>query len=341
MSYYGQSTSGGSFEHNPNGVDQQHLLLMTHASSLPSFQRRTLEGARQIRDNLNTVIREIQPLVETARTVNGSISISNLLNRPAHVEPSSPRVANPPTNDSFVINFDNQAHEHAENLHSHAALLLNDSLNENANNNNHSDDEGNGERAQPLAEAQQFLAVVLKYVPFLLILLAKGLYDHHEGIFNMIVLFAVFANADHVVKKEATKRARRSFSKLGLALLYIFCCNAFILYLFQDEKLYLNLIFIRTYNKVLTVWDLLWFVTITDFILKLITVAIKICITVLPERVIPFQKRVSKYLGIVLASKLLIPGQNLLVRGSSFSVIQKLSHHSAVAVLSFGIVSGP
>lgn len=291
MSHNGQSTSDSPFAHTSNnsGANQQHVLLMTQTATLPSFQRRTLEGARQIRDNFNTVIREIQPLVETARTVNGSISISNLLNRPVHTETAVSRSTSSPVNESFVINFDN----HTDNL-SHAALLLNDvgSSAENSNNNN-SDDEGNAERGQPLAEAQQFLAVILKYVPFVLILLAKGLYDHHEGIFNIIVLFAVFANADHTVKKEATKRGRRSFSKLGLALLYIACCIAFILYLFQDEKLYLNLIFIRTYNKVLTVWDLLWFVTITDFILKLITAAVKICITLLPGSVIAFQKRVS------------------------------------------------
>lgn len=294
MSHNGQSTSSNSYGQtsNNNGGNQQHLLLMTHTTSLPSFQRRTLEGARQIRDNFNTVIREIQPLVETARTVNGSISISSLLNRPTQQETSGSRSPPSPANESFVINFDN----HSDNLHNHAALLLNDvnASSENSNNNN-SEDEGNGDRAQPLAEAQLALAVILKYVPFVLILLAKGIYDHHEGIFNIILLFAVFANADHAVKREATKRGRRSFSTLGLALLYIACCIAFILYLFQDEKLYLNLIFIRTYSKVLTVWDLLWFVTITDFILKLITVATKICITLLPGSVIAFQKRVSTH----------------------------------------------
>lgn len=289
---------------------------MTHTSTLPpfsgtsSFQRRTMEGARQFRDNFNTVIREFQPLVETARTVNaGSISISSLLNRPAQSEPSISRPAAAEANNtSFVINFDEvfssnhaqpeNVQANTDNLHNHAALLLNDvtnSSNETANNNNA--DEGNNlERMQNVLEAQQFLAVILKYVPFIFILFAKGLYDHHEGIFNIIVLFATFIHSNSVVKKEASKRGRRSFSKLGLALLYIVACIGFIQYLFQEEKLYLNLIFIRTYNKVLTVWDLLWFVTITDFILKLLTVALKICITMLPAAVVAFQKRVSTYI---------------------------------------------
>lgn len=297
--------------YNNTDANPQQLLFMTHTTTLPSFQRRTLESARQIRDNLNTVIREIQPLVDTARTVNGSISITNLLNRPSPSEPSGSRSAvnasAPP--ESFVINFDNNSHETSDSLHSHAALLLNDvnASNENSNSNNNTDDEHNGERAQPLAEAQQLFAVILKYVPFMLILLAKGLYDHHEGIFNIIVLFAVFVHADGAVRKEATKRARRSISKLCLALLYIACCMIFIFYLFQDEKLYLNLIFIRTYNKTLTVWDLLWFVTITDFILKLITVAVKIFITMMPASVIVFQKRVSLIVFVLFDFLITLP----------------------------------
>lgn len=293
---------------NNDETNAQHMLFMTHPPTLPSFQRRTIEGARQFRDNLNTVIREIQPLVETA---NASISITNLLNGPpagstsrptAHAEPPAGGTSRPTahaplaTPESFVINFDNSNPQaRAESLHSHAALLLNN-LNEPINNNN--GDDRAQQQQQPLAEAQQLFAVVLKYVPFVLILLAKGLYDHHEGIFNIIVLLAVFAHADSAVRKEATKRARRSTSKLCLALLYIACCLVFIFYLFEDEKLYLNLLSIRTYSKTLTVWDLLWFVTITDFILKLITVAVKIVITLMPGGVIPFQKRVSVNLEI-------------------------------------------
>lgn len=297
-----QVTSNSSHTGPINNNDEtnaQHMLFMTHTTTLPSFQRRTLEGARQFRDNLNTVIREIQPLVETARSVNGSISITNLLNGPAaHAEPpagTSRPTAHAPLAppESFVINFDNNNPQtRTDSLHSHAALLLNN-LNETANNNNGDEQNGGDRSQQPLAEAQQLFAVILKYVPFVLILLAKGLYDHHEGIFNIIVLLAVFAHADSAVRKEATKRARRSSSKLCLALVYIACCLIFIFYLFEDEQLYLNLSCIRTYSKTLTVWDLLWFVTITDFILKLITVAVKIVITLMPGSIIAFQKRVS------------------------------------------------
>lgn len=291
--------TGNSNQLGPN-PNAQHMLFMSQTTTTtPSFQRRTLDGARQIRDNLNTVIREIQPLVDTARTVNGSISITNLLNRPPpqqqqhHDASTSTAAAAAASSDSFVINFENRLQEQAEEFEHQAQIFFNNFGGENGNNNNNADDGQNEHTHQPIAEAQQVLALVVKYLPFMLILFAKGLYDHREGIFNIIVLFAVFAHADNVVKKEATKRERRSFSKMGLALFYIVCCMAFIFYLFQDERLYLNLIFVRTYSKTLTVWDLLWFVTITDFILKLVTVAVKIFVTFMPNKLIAFQKRVN------------------------------------------------
>lgn len=286
-----QSAIEGNFNNNP-----QRLLLMTHTSTIPtftttnSFPRSTLEGAMSIRDNLNNVIREIQPLMETARTVNArSISISNLLNRPAHSEPNISRPASSPNanSESVVINFDNVIAGSSNN----AAILLNDlgnSANENGiNNNSHMD--GEQERAQ----AEYYKDIISRYLPFFVILFLKGLYDYHQAIFDILVLFATFVYANAVVKNEASKRQRRSFAKLVLALFYVIASITFINYIFEEEKIYLNLVFVRTYSKPLSVWDLLWVVIITDIILKLITVAVKIIVTVLPDRVLPFQKRVS------------------------------------------------
>lgn len=291
---------------------QSRHLLMTHSVTLPrsssmssggivnfNVQRRSaVEGARQFRLNLTNVIREIQPLVE--------YDISNFLNRPIHSEPN---IAN--NNGSVVINIEEP--NHANNVagengfynHSHENNNVNNNNNNvpvnvepnNATNNNNNDnstgnDNSATERLQTVLEAQHYITVLQKYIPFVLILLAKGLYDHHEGILNLIVLLATFTHANSVVKKEATKRSRRNLSKLFCASLYIICAIVFIHYIFEDEKLYLNLIFIRTYSKPLTVWDLLWIVAITDFILKLVTVMFKILLTLLPDQIVAFQKRV-------------------------------------------------
>lgn len=271
------------------GSDGEHRLIRSGAP------RRTAEGTRL----LNDVLREFQQHVESARMANSrGISISNLLNRPSTSESSSNSTQNQ-LNDSIVINLENVVpHSSANNAnisHSNfqaASLLNTENTNGNSNSNNNADDGPSTDTLRNVIEAQQSLEILQKYLPFLLILIAKGLYDHCEGIFNLIILFATFMHANSVVKREATKQARRSLSKLFVALLYILACFAFIGYVFEDEKLYLNLVFIPPYKQPATVWALLWTAGLTDFILKLITIIFKILLTMLPVKVIPFQRRV-------------------------------------------------
>lgn len=291
-----------SFSSDPlyNNV-QGRSLLMSHSVNLPiqssrslitdgidqtGFQRRTVEGARQLRDNLNNVIRGIRPLVDTARIVNARrMAISSFLNRPQENDEPVSNVNH--ENNSFVINLEDP-NPTAYNQNNTQEVPNNQ---ENINNNNNRPEE-TAENDRTIIEAQRSLKPLQKYVPFILILLVKGLYDHHEGILNFAVLFVTFAYTNSVTRKEATKRSKKSISKLFLSLLYIFLCIFFINYIFEDEKLYMSLIFIKTFDKPLRVWDLLWIVGITDFILKLITVALKIFVILMPGRFLPYQKRV-------------------------------------------------
>lgn len=283
---------------------QPRIVLMTHASSpLPtlsapaSFQRRTVESARQLRDSFTNVIREIEPLVETARTVNAGVT--SFLNRPQ----SELNIARTPNaeshSDSFFINLDFP--EPARERQNSGSQDNNSNENEhrnvdaNADNNNTEDPD----RIQTVIEAQQVIKILLKYVPFILILLAKTVYDYHEGIFILVVLFVTFAHTNSAVKKEAIKRQRRSIPTLGIELVYITVCLLFVHYLFADDlhnmNIVMNLVLIRTFTHPLTVWNLLWIVTITDFTLKLVTVTVKIILTMMPGVIVDFKKRVNMF----------------------------------------------
>lgn len=270
---------------------------MAHSGTIPSFQRRTADSARQLRDNFNSVIREIQPLVETARTtsVQNAISISSFLSRPV-VAAEAPRAGGAPNaadnhgGGSVVITLDDAGIGVAAPNHGQ-----DDDGAEHANNNN-ADDANNPERLQTVLEAQQIFNVLLKYIPFILILFCKTIYDYHEGIFIFVVLFVVFAHSNSTVRKETTKRHRRSLSGLSIELLYILACMGFVNYVFDNAlnsfNIVLNLVLIRTFTHPLTVGHLLWIVAVSDFVLKLITITVKILLTMLPDRIIPFQKRV-------------------------------------------------
>ncbi|XP_028132508.1 RING finger and transmembrane domain-containing protein 2 [Diabrotica virgifera virgifera] len=281
------------FQTNSNNV-------LPSISAPASFQRRTVEGARQLRDSLTSVIREIEPLVETARSVNAGVT--NFLNRPQ----SEVNVSRPPVetnNDSYYINLEIEPSRDPEA----PPVQDNENFNNTVNNtdNNNTED---SERAQNVVEAQQFIKVLLKYVPFVLILLAKTLYDYHEGIFILVILFITFAHTNSAVKRETVLRQRRSVGVLAMSLLYIAVCLIFIHYVFADDlhdfNVVLNLVLIRSFTHTLTVWNLLWIVTITDFTLKLMTVSIKILLTMLPGVIIDFKKRGKIYLFIEAISQM-------------------------------------
>ncbi|XP_066244979.1 E3 ubiquitin-protein ligase RNFT2-like isoform X2 [Euwallacea similis] len=302
----------------------RHGLLMAHSSgTLPAissptnFQRRTFEGARNLRDSFNSTIRQIEPLVETARNVRQNVfTLSELLSHSSATEENNVNVSvngqennPPPVSLNYVsINLEGPSTNESPGQNE---IIPNNSPQDHVQ--IRGEDIEVGENAADRAnvnplETQQALQIILKYVPFLLILLAKAVYDFHEGIFILVILFATFSHANTTVKHEALKRARRSKFILALELFYIVVCILAIHLLFEDDlhnfNVVLNLVLIRSFTHPLTVLNLLWIVTITDFTLKLITVMIKIGMTMLPGKIIDFKKRGKIYLFIEALSQL-------------------------------------
>lgn len=308
MSSTDRSSSSPNFHaQSPESSSDSNLRhSLPSISASGSFQR-TVESARYFRENISNVIREFQPLVNNARNAGvQNLSIATLLNRPNPSEPTVLRQHSAPeTTGSVAINVEdiivNSNNEEALN-----EVNVNRAPNDDLNQSNTSEAE-NAEQLQTVLEAQQMLQVILKYVPFLLILLAKGIYDYHQGIFIILIMFLTFAHANSTVKKETTKRHRRSLYALSVELLYISACLLFIHFIFVDEfnnfNDVLNLVLIRTFKHPLTVWNLMWIVIVTDFVLKLIVITIKILFTMLPGSIIAFQKRGKIYLFIEAVSQ--------------------------------------
>ncbi|KAJ9600019.1 hypothetical protein L9F63_009683 [Diploptera punctata] len=333
------------------GGHHGNQLLMTHSVTTPlgplsslgigrvQLERHTAEGQRILRDNLHTVIQELRPLVEHARTAesHGLPLVwlrSSQRQQPQQTPPppTPPQQQNIPTSqpsESFVITLDTDqatsSHHHHHHHHQHAGSantttaenLLNNIReaaaahnsdqhlpNNNNNNNNNNVEEGAADILRQSPETRRFLALLQKYVPFLLILLAKGIYDHRLGILIFIGLFVTFSHANAVVKREIAKQSRRSLMSLFLIVCNLMGCILFIYYIFQDQKLYLSLMFIPPYSQPLSVWDLLWIVGVTDFVLKLITIILKISIAALPVVVLPYQRRGKCYLFVEATSQL-------------------------------------
>lgn len=286
---------------NQNGISLSTLLNRQSRTETPA-------APTSPQSQENFVIQDIRPFVEQARAVNqNGISLSSLLNRQSRTEaPAAP--SSPQSPESFVINLgetnnspmthqistDGNTHIH---IHNHTGENYFGNLGQataraTSANNNNQDGATAAEALRQVPEARALLEILQKYVPFLLILLVKGLYDHRDGILNFMILFIIFGHSNSVVKREAGKQQRRSITTLLIEVFGIVVCILFIGYVFNEDYFYSNLVFIPPYTQPLSVWDLIWTVGITDFILKLITILIKIVIILLPPIIIPYQKKV-------------------------------------------------
>ncbi|KAG5681519.1 hypothetical protein PVAND_010945 [Polypedilum vanderplanki] len=186
-----------------------------------------------------------------------------------------------------------------------------------SNNNNVSNNEeptggvdGNAENLSQIPEARVLINTLSRYFPYVCILFAKTCYDHLDGILDIFALFIVFAHSNFSLKQEITKQAQRRFLYLIRELIYIILVVTIIAFLLEkkDNSISLSLFFapinIPPESKELALKDLLFSVCITDLILKLVTVAIKILFTMLPRKAVEFKNRGRVYLLIEAFSQL-------------------------------------
>ncbi|XP_018323244.1 RING finger and transmembrane domain-containing protein 2 [Agrilus planipennis] len=211
---------------------------------------------------------------------------------------------------------DHNNSQQSNNLADSVVINLENAPNTNRLQNNHNptpetgeSTENNGEDSSTaetlrLIEAHRSLQIFLKYIPFVLILLLKCLYDNGHDILNFIVLLTTFTHCNSVLKKETAKQSRRNLSKLFLAVIYIIVCLLFIHYVQKNDKLYYYLLLVPPLELPSSVWDLIWTIAMADFILKLITIVFKIILAALPSQIIQFKKRGKYFLFLEAVSQL-------------------------------------
>lgn len=175
-----------------------------------------------------------------------------------------------------------------------------DSTNSNASNATENDPtaaENGGDSLAQIPEARAFINTISRYFPYICILFAKSCYDHLDGILDIFALFVVFAHSNFTLKQEITKQALRRYLYLIRELIYIVIVVTIIGFILEKKDTFISLFFapikFPSDEKTLALKDLLFSVCITDLILKLVTVAIKILFTMLPRRAVEFKNRVS------------------------------------------------
>uniref|UniRef100_A0A1B6C2A5 RING-type domain-containing protein n=1 Tax=Clastoptera arizonana TaxID=38151 RepID=A0A1B6C2A5_9HEMI len=281
-------------------------------SRLTQLERHTFEGSRLIRDNFYNVIEELCPLVQSHTDQNSRLTLQSWLhNRPSSL--NNP----PPNNESFVIDLEGNFNQTGDNNTdsnniqvidsptSQGVLDLSNSSGE-GNNNSLGSDEGSNETFQQNAEINPAIIFLKKYFPFALILIGKLILDHIPSILLFLGLYGTFGFYNSRLKSEIALHMQRSSIFLIFANFHIFITIFCFYLLYDDMKLYLILVFIPPYsdNYPKTVTDLLWIVAVSDFILKLITIFVKICLTLIPHKVFEAKYRGKWYLAVETTSQL-------------------------------------
>ncbi|XP_067144274.1 RING finger and transmembrane domain-containing protein 2 [Centruroides vittatus] len=287
-----------------------------HTSSLQH-----LASNQRIHQDIQHVIRGFSPLVEGSSSF-GSVnarhftswlreqrpmffSSSNRINPdvppPLHVSNHQEQILN----DDFVIEMgserlrNNSQRASNNNNNNNEDITVNNSTENREQNRNN--DPADALRNNP--EMRALLLMAEKYVPFILILLLKLIFDHRIGILVVIGLFATFCHANSVIKREVSKQGKRQLVSLLIVILNLVTCVGFVYLVLAEDNLPYALILVPPYNAPITFWDVLWIVTVTDFVLKLLAILLKAIVVALPAKLLTFQKKGRHYLLLETTSQ--------------------------------------
>lgn len=144
-----------------------------------------------------------------------------------------------------------------------------------------------------IPEARALLQSLMRYVPYICIILAKASYDMIDGILDLLALFITFSHANWVVRQEIGKQSQRCIVKLLRELIYIVLVVVVVGFMLEKKNIFISVIFANSFSDPFTLRHLLFSIAVTDLVLKLITVGVKIVITLLPPSIVEYKGRVS------------------------------------------------
>merc|ERR1719322_1411215 len=133
-----------------------------------------------------------------------------------------------------------------------------------ADNNNTGDQAGDNDNGWSAIlnsnpELKAIVSACEKYIPFLLIIMVKSVFEHGTGIIVCCGLVLTFLHANSVLKQQVARQNRTNCGALLAISINLIACILFIYFVFLDENLCLSAFFVPP-EKVPTFYDLLWIV---------------------------------------------------------------------------------
>lgn len=167
----------------------------------------------------------------------------------------------------------------------------------NANNANANANEANSaDILVQMPEARQLVEALLRYLPYICILAIKYMFDHLDGILYIALLLAMFWHANHTVKKQIGRQKHRSVFVLLRELVYVTIVALVVAIMLFAESTWMEFFELPAgWMAPIDDWSLrklLYHVLAVDMLAKLVTVDVKIMVTLLPPCVLNYRIRV-------------------------------------------------
>lgn len=143
-----------------------------------------------------------------------------------------------------------------------------------------------------IPEARAMMDTFARYIPLLFILVTKLCYDHLDGIIHFLALLMTFSHANWVVRQEISKQGQKKIWVLLREMIFISVALAVVGFVLERKNIFLSIMFMPDLTEPQSLKSLLFSVCMSDLVLKLLTIVVKIVITLMPPSVIEYKSRV-------------------------------------------------
>ncbi|KAG9351842.1 hypothetical protein JZ751_023093 [Albula glossodonta] len=154
-------------------------------------------------------------------------------------------------------------------------------------------DSESGEPSTSLSELRYLFRWVQKSLPFIVILCAKLVIQHALGLAVGVGLFTTFLYANKTIQNQVFLQDRRSKLECVWLLTFLTLSTLLLYYTFHAETL---LIFVSPSVEALGLWEVLWTVGVTSFIVKFLFMGLKCLILLVPSSFMTYRSRGRWYM---------------------------------------------
>lgn len=121
---------------------------------------------------------------------------------------------------------------------------------------------------------------------FIILLLIKFAWYHRSGLMVILGMFGTYLQCNQAIKKQVALKNRKQKKVLLFVILFLAGNIYFVYYVFRQQQLHNCLIFLSPHFSV-DLWNLLWCICVTDYIIRFGTMALKAVVALcccLPSR---------------------------------------------------------